>query len=579
MTASALETTPESPVTDGDGATPRETAADRRARLNLVELAQASAEKFDVCRRPLPMIGFDQATGEPKYVGAPCKSTLECVCPACAAKARALRIQQAREGWHIEEEPVIEKNPPTQRQTELLIERGRLIDDYAAAKECDATETMDALREVFEEIDAELRESGIRGKLPGLDPEPEKETRKRSTRRRQAAPDLPRKKVQKTTIGRQYAGKYRPSMFITLTLPSYGKVYGPGHPDAGAPIDPDNYDYRQAARDALHFAALFDRFVQNYRRVTGRDVQYFATVEPQKRGAPHIHIAVRGSDSREVIRQLVAATYHQVWWPHFDEPVYTDRLPFWDYSAGRFVDPDRVDPETGQRVPVPTWDEALDVMDCVDDLEPAHVVRFGAQIDVKGILGGTEEAGRHIGYLTKYLTKSIGDVIEAQSQRVADHYDRLHAELAITPCSPSCGLWFRYGVIPKGATAKTVPGVCKGKAHRRDTLGMRGRRVLVSRKWTGKDLADHKADRVEFVRQRLAEAGISKPQLDRMIIRPVEPGDPNVPPREHLIMSMIAQKTSRQAEYLRAQIAHSERMAAEAESQVPQQGSTNDTAA
>ena len=189
------------------------------------------------------------------------------------------------------------------------------------------------------------------------------------------------------------------------------------------------------------------------------------------------------------------------------------------------MDPDRVDPETGKRVPVPTWDEALDVMDSVDDLEPAHVVRFGSQINIKGILGGTEEAGRHIGYLTKYLP-SIGEVIEAQSQRVADHYDRLHAELAITPCSPSCGLWFRYGVIPKGANAKTVPGVCKGKAHRRDTLGIRGRRVLVSRKWTGKDLSDHKADRVEFVRQRLAEAGISKPQLDRMIIRPVEPGDP-----------------------------------------------------
>jgi hypothetical protein len=32
-------------------------------------------------------------------------------------------------------------------------------------------------------------------------------------------------------------------------------------------------------------------------------------------------------------------------------------------------------------------------------------VKFGAQLHVKGILGGTEEAGRHIGYLTKYLTK------------------------------------------------------------------------------------------------------------------------------------------------------------------------------
>jgi hypothetical protein len=27
---------------------------------------------------------------------------------------------------------------------------------------------------------------------------------------------------------------------------------------------------------------------------------------------------------------------------------------------------------------------------------------FGPQVHVKGILGGTEEAGRHVGYLTKY---------------------------------------------------------------------------------------------------------------------------------------------------------------------------------
>jgi hypothetical protein len=38
------------------------------------------------------------------------------------------------------------------------------------------------------------------------------------------------------------------------------------------PVDPDRYDYTAAARDALHFAALFDRFIQNLRRyclVTG----------------------------------------------------------------------------------------------------------------------------------------------------------------------------------------------------------------------------------------------------------------------------------------------------------------------
>jgi len=505
------------------------------------------------------MLSTDLDTHESKYIAAPCKSTLECVCPACAARARRVRIQQCREGWHIEEEPMTEKNDPTPEQRDLFNARALLAEEYATARNEDDDEAADSIAELVDEIDAELRASGIRGKLPPLAPQP-KPVRKRSTRRRQEQPDLPRKKVTKTTVGRVYAGKYRPSMFITLTLPSYGRTHrdgagvdAKGNPIGdGSPVDPDSYDYRQAARDIIHFSALFDRFVQNYRRATGRDVQYFATVEPQRRGAPHIHIGVRGSDARALIRQVAEATYHQVWWPHFDHEVYEPgRLPQWDYIAGCFTDPD-----TGE--PVPTWTQVLDLMDSVDDIQPAHVIRFGQQIDIQGILAGTPEADRRIGYLTKYLTKSISEVIEPPNQRAADHYDRLHEELSRTPCSPTCGLWFRYGVVPKGATSETIPGVCKGKAHRRDTLGLRGRRVLVSRKWTGKDLADHRADRAEHVRQVLAAAGVSKPEIARMQISVAEPGDPNVPPREHLIMAMVAQKITRRAEYTRAQLAVSD---------------------
>jgi hypothetical protein len=39
------------------------------------------------------------------------------------------------------------------------------------------------------------------------------------------------------------------------------------------------------------------------------------------------------------------------------------------------------------------------------------------------------------------------------------------------------------------------PGACKGKAHRADNLGYAGRRVLASRKWSGKTLAEHRGDR------------------------------------------------------------------------------------
>lgn len=129
-----------------------------------------------------------------------------------------------------------------------------------------------------------------------------------------------------------------------------------------------------------------------------------------------------------------------------------------------------VDPQT--RKALPTWEEALDEVE-----RPAHVARFGVQVHSKGILGGTEEAGRHICYLTKYLTKSINECFDAQTERQEDHAERLCAELAVTPCSPECAVWLLYGVQPRGARLSTVPGKCKGKANKRTTLGVASRRV------------------------------------------------------------------------------------------------------
>jgi hypothetical protein len=124
------------------------------------------------------------------------------------------------------------------------------------------------------ELDAELAATGIRG---NPDPGKNNARRHRSTRRRQDTPDLPRRKIAPRTTGKIYTapdGKtYRPSMFLTLTCDSYGKVAADG-----TPADPDAYDYQRAARDALHFAALFDRFIQNLRRFLGYDLQYFAAI-------------------------------------------------------------------------------------------------------------------------------------------------------------------------------------------------------------------------------------------------------------------------------------------------------------
>ncbi|MEV0461422.1 replication initiator [Nocardia tengchongensis] len=474
--------------------------------LSLLEMAIAAADESGVCRRPIAMRVENPATGDIRYVPAPCGNTLESQCPACAKRKRAMRIQQCREGWHLDTEPVI---------PESELNKGE---------------------------DAETEE----------DAELEGGRRRRSTRRRQDAPNLPRRKVENRTVGEVFAGQYQPGMFLTLTMPSYGKVYNDGAVNRkgevcgdGSPIDPDGYDYRQAARDCIHFSRLFSRWVQNLRRAVGWKVQYFATVEPQRRGAPHVHLLIRGRVEKEMLRQVTAATYHQVWWPHHDVEVYgAGRMPVWDYDAKTFVDPQ-------SRIPLPGWEQARDVLDEVDELDPAHVIRFGPQIKPKGILKGTPKADAAIGYLAKYLTKSVAEILEPPNQRTAEHYDRLHAELLRTPCSDRCPVWLRYGIVPKGVGPKTHPGYCRGHAHQRDWLGVAGDRQKVSELWTGKTMADYAAERRDFVRELLDGAGIEQPDTSRLIVTVVEPGDPAVPPREHLILGAIAQRTAWRIEYQR----------------------------
>jgi hypothetical protein len=149
----------------------------------------------------------------------------------------------------------------------------------------------------------------------------------RSTRHRGDAGDLPVRPVEPRTVGRTFTaadGKvYRPSMFVTLTLPSYGRIVR----GQGVPVDPARYDYRRAALDAMHFAKLVDRWVQNLRRGAGFKVQYFAAIEPQRRLAPHVHVAMRGAIQRQVFRQVTRGTYFQLWWPSFDVPLYVNRFP------------------------------------------------------------------------------------------------------------------------------------------------------------------------------------------------------------------------------------------------------------
>jgi hypothetical protein len=355
-------------------------------------MARDMAVSNGVCIRPVMKRVYDRDTGTDSRVPIACGSTREAVCPPCARKARVLRMQQCAEGWHRDTEP----DP-------------------------------DAPRDLLDQPDEDGFAEGAR--------------RVRSTRRRPDAADLPQVPMADRTVGRTFTtpdGKeYRPSMFLTLTLPTYGPI----RTGSGVPVDLESYDYRRAALDALHFPKLVDRFWQNLRRCAGYRVQYFAALEPQARLAPHLHAAIRGVIPRAILKQVIEATYVQLWWPAFDRPIYVHRQTIWTGEG-------YCDPDTG--VMLPTWAEALDQLQADPDAKPAHVMRFGTQYDMAGIIAPSADADRAVRYLAKYLTKAVADPLGDQDSTPGReaHIERLHAELRWLPCSPRCANWLRYGIQP-----------------------------------------------------------------------------------------------------------------------------------
>lgn len=427
------------------------------------------AAELGVCVRPILRLVTDRQTGAVEQVTLPCGSTRESVCAPCAAKALRLRMQQCAEGWHLEQDPLGADDPENDPDDD---------DD-------DGPEGQGSRRHV------------------------------RSTRRRQDVVELLRIPAEDRSIGQTFTAPdgttYRPSMFVTLTLGAYGRIA----PGTGTPAKPSTYDYWRAALEALHFPRLFDRWMQNLRRCAGYRVQYFGAIEPQRRLAPHIHLAIRGAIPRQVIRTVTQATYLQLRWPSFETPVYRDAesMPAWNPTT------ERVEDSTG--VALTSWDEALDELDADPEAEPAVVMRFGNQVDIQGIIAPSRDADRAIRYLTKYLTKTVAETYTDPDREVVDeryeaHIDRLHREVRWLPCSPDCSNWIRYGIEPKDPGPGLIPGMCPNKAHDRENLGIGGRRVQVSRAWSGKTLAEHKSDRATVVREVLAAAGIEAPATDRM---------------------------------------------------------------
>jgi hypothetical protein len=534
------------------------TRAERMATPLARDAIRKIAEASGGCLRPVQLRRTDTVTGKVEQVMIPCGATLASICPPCAERAKSLRASQCREGWHLEDEPDPGPPAPDQTQEHWLTLRAEAQVKRDRAEACG--EDVNVYDALISELDLEVTKAGVRGTVTTTSSNSRHEgkpkgRRARSTRRRQDAPDLPKRKIAPRTIGRVFTapdGKsYQPSMFLTLTCDSYGKVR-----DDGAPVDPSTYDYRRAARDALHFSALVDRFIQNLRRVLGYDAQYFGAVEPQKRLAPHLHMAIRGAIPRAVVRQVIAATYHQVWWPstevvRFDE----DELPVWDEDLGTYMDP-----ATGELLP--TWDQALDAIGPHDD--PLHMARFGAEFHAEGVLAGSKDAARCIGYMTKYITKHVADCHQADTDAQRAHADRLADALRYEPCSPTCANWLRYGIQPKNPRSGLRPGACKGKAHRPEHLGYAGRRVLNSRKWSGKTLQDHRGDRKAWLIQTL---GLEPPDPARYTWHAVTPADRDYLPPDKRLLHIVADRARWQAALTEAR-----RKAQEADANLPADG-------
>ena len=145
------------------------------------ELVTAAAEVAGVCARPVISRVTDIDTGETRVVPIACGATRASKCKPCAEKARKLRMQQCREGWHLDQDPT-RPNRAERRRRGPGRRRGRRA-----------------------------------GAAGALDPAPPGRPR-----------PAPGGRWTPPTIGRTFTapdGKvWRPSMFITLTLPSYGRV-------------------------------------------------------------------------------------------------------------------------------------------------------------------------------------------------------------------------------------------------------------------------------------------------------------------------------------------------------------------
>ena len=89
--------------------------------------------------------------------------------------------------------------------------------------------------------------------------------------------------------------------------------------------------------------------------------------------------------------------------------------------------------------------------------QDALVARFGAKFDAQGVLAGSKDSARCIGYLTKYLTKQLGDCHQPDTDAQREHMERL-ADAAVravlTDVRELAALWHPAEEPPPWAGAR-----------------------------------------------------------------------------------------------------------------------------
>ena len=174
--------------------TKKTTRAERLVMPLAREVVRDLAVEHGACIRPVQLRRTDVATGAIEQVLVPCGHTLASMCPACAERARTLRAAQCREGWHLETEPVIQPDEATEDQKWWIEKRAeaQVMRDQAA----DDGHDTGGLEELTAELDGEITDAGIRGNVLPARPV----RRHRTTRRRQDAAPLLRRKIAARTV-------------------------------------------------------------------------------------------------------------------------------------------------------------------------------------------------------------------------------------------------------------------------------------------------------------------------------------------------------------------------------------------